>query len=519
VNNKDPKKKNYLKRKLILIGIDLLIVLFSFTIFIWIKPASVRIYIPRFANPFLFFSIVWIIVSVIITKYSFHKAKKSNDIGITILISNITILAIVTTLIYYFNAFHYSRLVVFGTIILATILELALAYFYYYYKHPVLVPDFKAPKPKKPKFYPVDKTFKHDKKEELKYIETREQIKNIIIEESSENVYNFISRYIDVGNPKNLVLSTTTQFNIDQLPHNRFDCLVNLHRINDFRRINKFFESINNKLSYGGIYINSAETFQLRKSRILEKYPPVINHIYYFFDFLFTRVFPKMAVFKNIYFYITRGTNRVISKAETLGRIYSCGFECIDESYIDGKLYFVVRKVKEPAYDLNPSYGPLFRMKRIGKNNKIIYVYKVRTMHPYAEYIQEYIYNAHGSADGDKANNDYRITLWGRFFRKFWIDELPMLINLFKGDLKLVGVRPLSIHKFNTYDKALQEKRVRYKPGLVPPFYADIPKNFDDLMRSEEKYLDAFAKNPVATDVRYFFKAFYNIFFKRARSN
>ncbi len=381
------------------------------------------------------------------------------------------------------------------------------------------MPDIEEIKTKKPTFYPIDKTFKHDKKEELKYIETRGQIKNIIIEETSENVYNFISNYIDVGNPQNLVLSTTTRFNIEQLPVNRFDCLVNLHRVNDFRYINKFFESINSKLPYGGIYINSSETFHLRKSRILAEYPPVLNYIYYFFDFIFTRVFPKIAVFKNIYFFITRGKNRVLSKAETLGRLYSCGFECVEESYIDGKLYFVMRKVKEPYFDKNPSYGPLFKMRRVGKNKKIIYVYKVRTMHPYAEYIQEYIYNSHGSADGDKANNDYRVTMWGRFFRKVWIDELPMFINLLKRDIKLVGVRPLSVHKFSTYTKSLQEKRVQARPGLVPPFYADMPKDFNGLMLSEEKYLDAYAKSPITTDIKYFFKAFYNIIFKHARSN
>ena len=77
---------------------------------------------------------------------------------------------------------------------------------------------------------------------------------------------------------------------------------------------------------------------------------------------------------------------------------------------IDNRLYFIVKKIKEPASDKNPSYGLLFKMKRIGKNGKPIYVYKIRTMHPYAEYIQNYIHDTHGLDKDGKIYNDFRIT-------------------------------------------------------------------------------------------------------------
>ena len=82
-------------------------------------------------------------------------------------------------------------------------------------------------------------------------------------------------------------------------------------------------------------------------------------------------------------------------------------------------------------------------MNRIGKNGKSIQVFKFRTMHPYAEYIQDYIYKIHDLQKGGKFKNDFRVTTWGRIMRKLWIDELPMLINLVRGQLKFVGVRPL----------------------------------------------------------------------------
>ena len=93
-----------------------------------------------------------------------------------------------------------------------------------------------------------------------------------------------------------------------------------------------------------------------------------------------------------------------------------------------------------------------------------------------------------------------------------------MILNMLKGEMKLIGVRPLSSHYFNLYTDELKEKRIRYKPGLIPPFYADMPTTLEEIMESEHKYLDAYEKSPFMTDLRYFTKAWYNILFKRARS-
>lgn len=516
-NGKSVNRK--LVRTVIFILVDILIITISFLIFIWIKPASKRVYLPRYLEPFLIFAAAWILVSLIISKFKINEARKLKDIYIPILISNFTILAVITTLIYSFGAFYFSRMIVFGTIGLTTFLELFFSYLYYSYKRPVIVPEFEIEKKVKPKYYPADKSFITERKEDAKFVENRQQIKDIIVRESGDNVFNYIMSQVDVGNPSNLVLSTTTRFNIDQLPQNRFNSLVNLQKINNIRRINKFFESVNQKLPLGGIYIDSAETYTLRKQRILNQYPIVINQIYYFFDFILTRVIPKLPVVKNIYFWVTLGRNRVLSRAETLGRLYSCGFECLDEKFVDGKLYFVVRKTAEPLYPENPTYGLFIRLKRYGKKGKNIGVYKMRTMHAYSEYLQEYVYNKSQLQEGGKFAEDFRVTPSGRFMRKFWLDELPMIFNLLNGDMKLVGVRPLSKQYFNLYSAELKEKRLKFRPGLVPPFYVDLPKTLDQIMASENKYLDAYAKNPIWTDIKYFFKAFWNIVFQRARSN
>ena len=93
-----------------------------------------------------------------------------------------------------------------------------------------------------------------------------------------------------------------------------------------------------------------------------------------------------------------------------------------------------------------------------------------------------------------------------------------MLVNWIKGDLKLVGVRPISEHYFNLYDQEVREKRIKYKPGLVPPFYADLPKTLKEIQESEMRYLEAYEEKPFRTDWKYFRKAIYNIVIKRARS-
>jgi lipopolysaccharide/colanic/teichoic acid biosynthesis glycosyltransferase len=139
-------------------------------------------------------------------------------------------------------------------------------------------------------------------------------------------------------------------------------------------------------------------------------------------------------------------------------------------------------------------------------------------MHPYSEFLQDFIYKTNKLAEGGKFKDDFRVSALGHLFRKLWIDEFPMILNLFKGDIKLVGVRPLSKHYFGLYPNEIQKKRTKYKPGLIPPFYVDLPKTFDEIVASEMKYLNQYEKSPFITDVKYFWKALWNILVKRARS-
>jgi len=347
------------------------------------------------------------------------------------------------------------------------------------------------------------------------------RLEKLILNEVNNNrdVLEFLENYFDITYPQTHILSTTTIFNIDKLDENDVANIINLKKVNDSRFLNKFFEAINAKLPHSGLLFGRVETYPNRRKAIFKKYPIIVNAIVYFVDTLFSRVFPKLPLTKKIYFYLTKGKGRVLSRAETYGRLYSCGFEIVDEKTIENNQYFIAKKIKEPVFDSDPTYGPIIRLKRIGKDGRKFNVYKLRTMHPYSEYLQEYVYKKNKLQEGGKIKNDFRISPEGRVFRKFWIDEIPMIFNILKGDMKIVGVRPLSPHFFGLYTKDLQEERVKSKPGFIPPFYVDLPKTMEEIMDSERNYLKAYHKSPFKTDVKYFFLAFKNVLFRGARSN
>jgi lipopolysaccharide/colanic/teichoic acid biosynthesis glycosyltransferase len=293
---------------------------------------------------------------------------------------------------------------------------------------------------------------------------------------------------------------------------------INLHQLNDVRYLNRYFIDVNYRLINGGIFVGNFEPIRYRYKRFVEKYPFFISHFLYALDFMWHRAAPKLPGIRKLFFALTKGKDRAISLAEGLGRLYYCGFEVLDLTDHNNVCYFVARKAKEPSTDQNPSYSPIFKMRRLGKDGKLIFVYKLRSMHPYSEYLQEFVYKNNSLDIGGKFRDDFRVTSWGIILRKLWIDELPMLINLFRGDLKLVGVRPLSQHYMTLYNDAFKEKRMKYKPGLIPPYYADLPKTIEEIMQSEARYLSMYEKSRIKTDIVYLFKAVNNILLKGRRS-
>lgn len=107
---------------------------------------------------------------------------------------------------------------------------------------------------------------------------------------------------------------------------------------------------------------------------------------------------------------------------------------------------------------------------RVGKNNKLFKMYKFRTMvHNSAEVLEELLKDPKIAEEWYKyykLENDPRITFIGKILRKTSIDELPQFINILKGDMSLIGPRPLLDEEAAQYKKN-RAKLVSIRPGLT----------------------------------------------------
>ena len=511
------------KFRIITLVTDIVILTISFLIMIWTKPAGLKSYLPTHAPFFLTLALVWIIVSFLNGKMHRGKIINYSSLFTRVLGSNFTSVAITALVMYSIRDYDYSRTVVLGTALLATFLELIIGAAYISYKK-ATIQDYedyeKYNRYKKPNEYDLVKETNGNGVSNISRDEVKPGIARVIENECGQEMAEAIIKI--TGNKINnhtAVLSTTTVFNISSLIQEKYNYIINLHKLNDIKKLNTFIDTVNSKLELNGYFFCCVETKDQRKKRILKKYPPVLNYIYYFFDFIIKRVLPKMKFTRGIYMFLTRGDNMVISRAEALGRLSRAGFRIKQESFIGNQLCIEAKKIGDPIPINGYLYGPLIALPRVGKEGMMLKVYKLRTMHPYSEFIQDYVYKLHELQDGGKFRNDFRITSWGEICRKIWLDEFPMLINVLRGEMKLVGVRPLSKQYFELYKDDVRARRIKYKPGLIPPFYADMPDNIEEIQESELRYLDSFDKQPFLTDLRYFWKSWWNILFRHARSN
>ncbi|MGH9586956.1 MAG: sugar transferase [Acidobacteriaceae bacterium] len=140
------------------------------------------------------------------------------------------------------------------------------------------------------------------------------------------------------------------------------------------------------------------------------------------------------------------------------------------------------------------SPGPIFFLQeRIGLNKRRFRIYKFRTMIPDAEKLMPTLISRNeASGPVFKIRNDPRITSIGRFLRRSSIDELPQLLNVLKGDMSLVGPRPLPVRDYEGFSQDWQRRRFSVKPGITCLWQvngrSDIP--FDEWMLLDLQYMD-----------------------------
>ena len=151
--------------------------------------------------------------------------------------------------------------------------------------------------------------------------------------------------------------------------------------------------------------------------------------------------------------------------------------------------------------------GPaIFVQDRNGTDGKVFKMYKFRSMCKDAPKMREEM-EAQNELDGPafKLTNDPRITKVGKFIRKTSIDELPQLFNILKGDMSVVGPRPLPTYETEQLNE-YQRQRLLVKPGLLCFWQVrgrnDIP--FDEWMEMDFDYINTAS---VWTDIKVILEA------------
>jgi exopolysaccharide biosynthesis polyprenyl glycosylphosphotransferase len=138
------------------------------------------------------------------------------------------------------------------------------------------------------------------------------------------------------------------------------------------------------------------------------------------------------------------------------------------------------------------SPGPIiFRQARCGLNGRRFTLYKFRSMVENADLLKPQLEHLSEKQIAFKISRDPRVTAVGRWLRKFSIDELPQLYNVFRGDMSIVGPRPPVPEEVARYER-WQRRRLRMRPGLTC-LWAVMGRdrlNFDAWMRMDISYID-----------------------------
>jgi hypothetical protein len=192
----------------------------------------------------------------------------------------------------------------------------------------------------------------------------------------------------------------------------------------------------------------------------------------------------------------------------------ACG-GCLAQVYFE-KQHDQLKHAVSLAPNVRPLFGGLLIAQlREGKNGKPFWAYKIRTMP-----LDNRSSTSHQSADGTKVDVRH-LTRWQRFLRKAHIDEFPQLWNVLKGEMSLIGVRPVGVAEAEVTNKRHRRLRAKIKkPGLIGIQYCDPdPGCRHEIMRGERKYLLSHRASPLLTDIRYFAKFLQQRFMKGRTSS
>lgn len=144
----------------------------------------------------------------------------------------------------------------------------------------------------------------------------------------------------------------------------------------------------------------------------------------------------------------------------------------------------------------SPGAPAFFSQLRAGRYGRPFRMWKFRTMVPNAEALLDQVKEQHGNQmDGPvfKLDRDPRIFTFGEWLRKLSIDELPQLLNVLKGDMSLVGPRPLPLYEVEAFSEITHRRRLSVKPGITCEWQAggrNTITSFEQWVEMDLRYID-----------------------------
>ena len=223
---------------------------------------------------------------------------------------------------------------------------------------------------------------------------------------------------------------------------------------------------------------------------------------------LFRKVFINLGDFflsGRVFRILLKSNNSVIFTPELIGRMIFLGYELVKEDRGGGRVFISAKTTQrqKPLQKINSKF--IVKLKRIGYRGELINIYKLRTMLPYSELTQQYYLSKIPILPSGKMSADPRVSKFGQFLRKHWLDEIPQLFQVFCGTVRLVGLRPIGATFLSKYPEDLRITRHKYLPGILPVTANLSVTTLDEIFEAERKYLEEKRHQPHLTDLKYFF--------------
>ncbi|HNX01541.1 MAG TPA: hypothetical protein PKK33_09270, partial [Candidatus Cloacimonadota bacterium] len=255
--------------------IDFVFVYFSFLFIVKLRGGS-HVIIQNYLIPLISFGVIWIITSMMGGKYRIHREMSYGEMLIQVLKTDTYALTICLFLIIFLQKFYYSRMLVFGTIILTTVSELviySIIYFSLRFKHDdaayantslvatedkIKVSETSLDDLTKQKIIklPYAPEFQVSNTEEAVIVKLWQSYLS-----NQQQLFDFIDESIDLtkfSKNRTYVINSEVFYNIETIDTNSQELFINLHKINDLRRLNRYFIRVNQNLVQGGVYVLKA---------------------------------------------------------------------------------------------------------------------------------------------------------------------------------------------------------------------------------------------------------------------